>query len=79
MPTQLIKLAIAHSEVEANVWRSALEQDGVAVLIRNTDPLSSVAAAPMPGASFDFFVSSRDEKRARWLLGLPDTDSYTGE
>ena len=66
---RLVKLAVARDEIEANVWRSALEQDGMAVLVRNVDPLGSIAAAPTPAFSFELMVAARDEKRARWLLG----------
>ena len=66
---RLVKLAVARDEIEANVWRSVLEQDGLAVLVRNVDPLGSIAAAPTPAFSFELMVAASDEKRARWLLG----------
>ena len=64
----LVMIGVAHDEIEANVWRDLLEQEGIAAFVRSTDPLTSFGVAPPPG-SLQVFVQARDEKRARWLLG----------
>ncbi|HEU4759090.1 MAG TPA: DUF2007 domain-containing protein [Dehalococcoidia bacterium] len=61
---------MAHDEVEASIWRDALEQEGVAVLVRRLDPLAPIGAPALPG-SLEVFVRARDAKRARWILGDP--------
>jgi|GEM_PF-719972 len=65
---RLIMIGVAHDEVEASIWRDALEREGVAVYVKNSDPLSAIGVAPLPG-SLQLFVLARDEKRARWILG----------
>ena len=64
----LVMIAVAHDEIEVNVWRDLLEKEGIATFIRSTDPLTSFGVAPLPG-SLQVFVRARDQKRARWLLG----------
>ena len=66
---QLVKVAVAHDEVEAGVWRNALEQEGIAVYVKNADALGSFGVAPALPYSLEIFVLARDERRARWLLG----------
>ena len=66
---RLVKLTVASDEVEANVLRNALEQEGISVFVKNVDPLGSISAAPTPAFSFELFISTRDERRARWVLG----------
>ena len=66
---QLVKVASARDEVEANVWRDTLEKEGIAVYVRNVDPLSPFGIPSSLPFSLDLFVLARDEKRARWLLG----------
>ncbi len=70
MPNQdkLVLLAVASSEVEATIWRDALEQDGIRSFVRNRDPLAPVGM-PMFFDKFEVFVLERDEKRARWVIG----------
>ena len=70
MPTQddLVLLAVASSEVEATIWRDALEQEGVRSLVRNRDPLAPVGI-PVFFDKYEVFVLQRDEKRARWVIG----------
>ncbi|MBI1884784.1 MAG: DUF2007 domain-containing protein [Chloroflexi bacterium] len=64
---RLVKLATARDEVEAGVWRDALEQEGIAVNVRNVDPLASFGAS-LP-FSIELLVLAKDLKRARWVLG----------
>ncbi len=69
---RLVMIGVAHDEVEASIWRDALEREGVAVYVKNADPLGSFGLPPLPG-SLQVFVLARDERRARWILGdLPD-------
>ncbi len=65
---RLVMIGVAHDEVEASIWRDALEREGVAVYVKSADPLSSFGLPPLPG-SLQVFVLARDEKRARWILG----------
>jgi hypothetical protein len=68
-PHRLVKIAVAHDEVEANVWKDALEQDGITPYIKSLDPLTSFGVAPSLPASLEVYVLPEDEKRARWILG----------
>jgi len=70
MPDQdkLVLLAVASSEVEATIWRDALEQEGIRPFVRNRDPLAAVGI-PVFFDKYDVFVLQRDEKRARWVIG----------
>jgi len=65
---RLVRIGVARDEVEAAIWRDALEREGVAVYVKSADPLSSFGVAPLPG-SLHLFVLAHDEKRARWILG----------
>lgn len=66
---KLVKVASAHDEVEAGVLRHVLEQEGIAVFVKNADPLGSFGVAPTLPYSLEIFVFARDERRARWLIG----------
>jgi len=68
-PHRLVKIAVAHDELEANVWKDALEQDGVRPYVKSLDPLTPFGVAPSLPASFEVYVLPQDEKRARWILG----------
>ena len=68
-PDPLVKIAVAHDEVEATVWKDALEQDGIKPYVKSLDPLTPLGVAPSLPASFELYVRSADEKRARWILG----------
>ena len=63
-----VLLAIASSEIEATIWRDALEQEGIPNFIRNRDPLAP-AGVPLRFDRIELFVNARDEKRARWVIG----------
>lgn len=64
----LILIAISHSEIEATIWRDALEQEGIPAFVRNRDPLAPLGV-PMPFPTLELYVAGRDEKRARWVIG----------
>lgn len=72
MPEQknrLVKIAVAQDELEANVLKDALSQDGITAFVRNVDPLAAMGVAPSLPSSIELYVASADEKRARWVLG----------
>jgi len=69
---RLVKIGVARDEVEAAIWRDALEQDGIAVFVRNVDTLSVaqyVGSSVLP-YSLEVYVRAADARRARWILGL---------
>ena len=66
---RLVKIAVAHDELEANVWKDALEKDGVRPYVKSLDPLTPFGVAPTLPASFEVYVLPQDEKRARRILG----------
>lgn len=65
---RLVLIGVARDELEANIWRDLLEQEGIAVYMRSADPLASFGVPPMPG-SLQVFVQAQHERKARWLLG----------
>jgi hypothetical protein len=68
----MVKIGVARDQVEAAIWRDALQQEGINAFVKNIDPLTALpyveSATPY---SFEVFVAAADEKRARWTLGLP--------
>jgi hypothetical protein len=64
-----VKIAVARDELEANVLRDALEQEGITPYIKSRDPMTSFGVAPGLPSSLEVYVLARDEKRARWILG----------
>jgi hypothetical protein len=68
----MVKIGVARDQVEAAIWRDALQQEGINAFVKNIDPLTALpyveSATPY---SFEAFVAAADEKRARWILGLP--------
>jgi len=68
---RLVKIGVARNEMEAAMWRDALEQDGIAAFVRNVDTLSIAQySASMLPYSFEVYVRAADAQRARWILGL---------
>lgn len=65
---KLILVATASSQIEASIWRDALEQDGIIPFIRNSAPLAYLGSDAF-FATYNVFVLAADEKRARWVLG----------
>jgi hypothetical protein len=68
----MVKIGVARDQVEAAIWRDALQQEGINAFIKNIDPLTALpyveSSTPY---SFEVFVAAADERRARWILGLP--------
>ncbi|MEX0682573.1 MAG: DUF2007 domain-containing protein [Dehalococcoidia bacterium] len=67
MADDLVLLGLA-SHVEARIWRDALAQEAIPVLIRQADPLAPTGFAPALG-DVQVYVRAADEKRARWIIG----------
>ena len=69
---RLVKIGVARDEVEAAIWRDALERDGIAVLVRNVDTLAvaQYVGTPTLPYSLEVYVRTSDAPRARWILGL---------
>lgn len=66
----LVRLGVARDEVELALWRDVLEQEGIPIMVKNVDALAiSYSSPPLP-YSLAVYVLPRDQKRARWLLGL---------
>ena len=72
------------SHVEARIWRDALAQESIPVLIRQADPLGPAGYSPLLG-DMQVYVRAADEKRARWIIGdhaepdnLTQDDGATG-
>jgi Putative prokaryotic signal transducing protein len=64
----LVLIGVASSQVEATIWRDALEQEGIRAFVRNRDPLAA-AGMPLRFDRLEVFVLARDERRARWVIG----------
>jgi hypothetical protein len=67
MPDELVLLGVT-SEIAARIWRDALAQEAVPVLIRSADPLGPAGYAPTIG-DVQVYVRAADERRARWIIG----------
>jgi len=62
-----VKVAGTIHEVEVDVWRTALERQGIGATIRELGP---GVAPPVGRASWEVWVRLSDEPRARLILGL---------
>ena len=71
----LVLIGIAESELEANVWRDILKNDGIGAFVKVKSPLAVLGGSPLL-ATYEVFVQASDEQRARWLLGDQDTSEY---
>ena len=67
-PDDLVRLAVASDEIEAHIWRDALEQEGIHPLVRSRNPISPLGGGAV-FETFEVLVLGRDEKRARWIIG----------
>ncbi len=63
----LVKVAGTIHEVEVDVWRMALERQGIEATIRELPP---EVAPPVGRPSWEVWVRLSDETRARLILGL---------
>jgi len=69
---RLVRIGVAQDEVEAAIWRDALEQEGIAFFVRNVDTLAvaQYVGTPTLPYSLEVYVRAADARRARWILGL---------
>ena len=63
----LVKVAGTIHQVEVDVWRSALERQGIEATIQELPP---EVAPPVGRPSWEVWVRASDEPRARLILGL---------
>ena len=63
----LVKVAGTIHQVEVDVWRTALERQGITATIRELAP---EVAPPVGRPSWEVWVRQSDEPRARLILGL---------
>jgi hypothetical protein len=63
----LVKVAGTIHEVEVDVWRTALERQGVEATIRELAP---EVAPPVGRPTWEVWVRLSDETQARLILGL---------
>jgi len=63
----LVKVAGTIHELEVDVWRTALERQGIKATIQERPP---DAAPPTSRPSWEVWVRLSDETRARLILGL---------
>jgi hypothetical protein len=78
---RLVKIGVARDEVEAAIWRDALEQEGIAAFVRNVDTLAvaQYVGTPILPYSFEVYVRAADVRRARWILGLRSSGEERGD
>jgi len=62
-----VKVAGTIHQVEVDVWRTALERQGIGATVRQLAP---EAAPPVSRPSWEVWVRLSDEPRARLILGL---------
>ncbi len=63
----LVKVAGTIHEVEVDVWRTALERQGIGATVRELAP---EVAPPAGRPSWEVWVRQSDEPQARLILGL---------
>ena len=63
----LVKVAGTIHQVEVDVWRTALERQGIEASIQELPP---EVAPPVGRPSWEVWVRQSDEPRARLILGL---------
>jgi len=71
-PDDTVLLTEPAGEVEANLFRDMLEQDGIRSMIRNIDASSAQAGGMGPVWAYQLLVLRKDLRRAREILGLPE-------
>jgi hypothetical protein len=63
-----VLLAVASSEIEAQIWRDALEQEGIRPFVKKKAALPYLGSDAL-FATYEVFVLGRDLKRAQWIIG----------
>ncbi len=67
MADDLVRLGVAN-DVEARIWRDALEQESIPIVIRPANATTMTGVGPSVG-DVQVYVRAADEKRARWIIG----------
>ena len=70
MADDLVKLGVT-DDLEARIWRDALEQESIPIVVRPASSTSISGVGPSSG-NVQVFVRAADEKRARWIIGDAD-------
>ncbi len=71
MADDLVRLGVTN-DVEARIWRDALAQESIPIVIRPANASTMAGLGPSIG-DVQVYVSAADEKRARWIIGDADT------
>ena len=69
MSGDLVRLTIVSSEVEAEIVRGLLEDEGIQSLLRPTDVAAASFDGWSPGGAREILVAPTDLERARELVG----------
>lgn len=67
MADDLVPLG-ATNDLEARIWRDALAQESIPIVIRPASASSISGIGPSSG-NVQVYVRAADEKRARWIIG----------
>ncbi len=70
MADDLVKLGVTN-DLEARIWRDALAQESIPIVVRPASASSITGIGPSSG-NVQVFVRAADEKRARWIIGDAD-------
>jgi hypothetical protein len=70
MADDLVKLGVT-DDLEARIWRDALAQESIPIVVRPASSTSITSIGPSSG-NVQVFVRAADEKRARWIIGDAD-------
>ncbi len=67
MADDLVRLGVTN-DLEARIWRDALSQESIPIVIRPASASSITGIGPSTG-NVQVYVRAADEKRARWIIG----------
>ena len=67
MADDLVQLGVT-DDLEARIWRDALAQESIPIVIRPASA-SSITSIGASSGNVQVFVRTADEKRARWIIG----------
>ncbi|MCH8201260.1 MAG: DUF2007 domain-containing protein [Chloroflexi bacterium] len=67
MADDLVQLGVT-DDLEAGIWRDALAQESIPIVIRPASA-SSITGIGASSGNVQVFVRAADEKRARWIIG----------
>ncbi len=68
MSSELVRLKIVSSEIEAEIIRGLLEEEGIQSMLRPTDVAAASFDGWSPGGAREVLVAAGDLERARELL-----------